>query len=229
MEAREHYQWVRNTKRSLDFAAQVHARVLVCHLGSVKYFLFNPANRLERYLDKHPDAALAEDKRYQAMLAKSLSKLRARKGRYWERAQSSVKGILDFAAQRGVSLGIENREKFCELPLDADFPEFLSSLPDGARAGYWHDCGHAYLKSRLGLLNHREHLEKNAGRLIGFHLHDVNAEGQDHQAVGSGKIDFKMVSEFWRPHHLLTLELGPRASSDDVRASKERIEALIKS
>jgi hypothetical protein len=55
----------------------------------------------------------------------------------------------------------------------------------------------------------------------------VNAEGQDHQAVGSGMIDFKMVSAFWRPHHLLTLELGPRATVDDVRLSKERIEALM--
>ena len=79
----------------------------------------------------------------------------------------------------------------------------------------------------MGLLNHREHLAKNADRLLGFHLHDVNAEGEDHQAVGSGKVDFKMLSEFWRPHHLLTLELGPRASADDVRRSKERIEALM--
>jgi sugar phosphate isomerase/epimerase len=226
-DARERYQWHRNTMRSLDFAAQVRARALVCHLGSVKFFLFNPAARLEHYRNSHPDAVLAEDKRYQALLAKSHSKLRARMGPYWERAQMCVREILDYAAQRGVTLGLENRETFCELPLDADFPGFLSSLPEGAPAGYWHDCGHACLKGGLGLLDQREQLERNAGRLVGFHLHDVNAEGQDHQAVGSGRIDFKMVSEFWRPHHLLTLELSPRASADDVRSSKERIEALI--
>src|SRR5208283_1404656 len=37
VDARERHQWLRNTKRSLDFAAQVRARVLVCHLGSVKF------------------------------------------------------------------------------------------------------------------------------------------------------------------------------------------------
>jgi sugar phosphate isomerase/epimerase len=227
LEPREHYQWLRNTKTSIDFAAQVKAQILVCHLGSVRFFFFNPAVRLERYRHRHPDAVLAEDKDYQTLLAKALAKLRARMGRYWERTQASVKEVLEYAAQRGVRLGLENRESFAELPLDADFPAFLSSIPEGAPAGYWHDCGHACIKSDLGLLNHREQLEKNAGRLIGFHLHDVNAKGQDHQAVGSGKIDFKMVSEFWRPHHLLTLELSPRASPDDVRVSKERIEALM--
>jgi len=36
-----------------------------------------------------------------------------------------------------------------------------------------------------------------------------------------------MVSGFWRPEHLLVLELSPRVAVEDVRASKERIEALI--
>ena len=79
----------------------------------------------------------------------------------------------------------------------------------------------------MGLLNHRQHLAKNAPRLIGFHLHDVNAKGSDHQPVGSGHIDFKMVSEFWKPEHLLTLELSPRVGLEDVKSSKVRVEALM--
>lgn len=38
-EHREHDQWLRHTKRSIDFAAQVKARVLVCHLGSVTFLV----------------------------------------------------------------------------------------------------------------------------------------------------------------------------------------------
>jgi hypothetical protein len=45
--------------------------------------------------------------------------------------------------------------------------------------------------------------------------------------VGSGHIDFKMVSEFWRPEHLLTLELSPRMTLDDVKISRARVEALM--
>src|SRR5688572_13665064 len=34
-------QWLRQTRRSIDFAAQLKASVLVCHLGSVRFWWFN--------------------------------------------------------------------------------------------------------------------------------------------------------------------------------------------
>lgn len=227
-EYREHDQWLRHTKRSIDFAAQVKAKALVCHLGSVTFFWFNPARNVKNYLRDHPDAGRRpDDKAYQAVLQKAMVRLRKRMKPFWERTKSSINEILDYAAQKNVRLGLENREKFEELPLDGDYPEFLASLPANAAAGYWHDTGHADIKESMGLLNHRQHLESLRDRILGFHLHDVSAQGQDHQAVGSGHIDFKMVSSFWRPHHLLTLELSPRITTEEVVSSKARIEALM--
>jgi sugar phosphate isomerase/epimerase len=226
-EPREHFQWVRHTKRSLDFAAQVGAKILVCHLGSVDFFWLNPGAKIRSYVDAHPGFAPAADRKYQALLAKSIARMRERMAPCWEQTQSSVKEVLGYAGEKGVKLALENREKFEELPMDADFPAYLAGLPAGASAGYWHDTGHAHIKEQQGLLQHRDHLEKNAGALIGFHLHDVSADGQDHQAIGSGKIDFAMVSSFWRPEHTLVLELSPRASADDVRSSKARIDELL--
>jgi sugar phosphate isomerase/epimerase len=197
-EFREHDQWLRHTKRSIDFAAQVKARAIVCHLGSVKFFWFNPAHNV-----------------------------RTRMGPYWAQVKASIAEVLDHAREKGVRLGFENREKFDELPVDADYAEFLAGFEADAPVGYWHDTGHADIKEGMGLLNHRQHLAKMAPRQIGWHLHDVDANGQDHQPIGSGHIDFKMVSEFWRPEHNFVLELGPRASVDDVLESKRRIEALM--
>ncbi len=228
-EHREHDQWLRHTKRSIDFAAQVKAKVLVCHLGSVAFFWFNPARTIKDYLRDHHDAGRTpEDKTYHALLAKCMVRLRKRMPPFWEQVKTSVAEIFDYATQKGIKLGFENREKFEELPVDADYAEFIAGLPANAPAGYWHDTGHADIKEGMGLLNHRQHLVKNAPRLLGFHLHDVNAQGSDHQPIGAGHIDFKMVSEFWRPEHLLTLELSPRISVDDVKASKIRVEALMR-
>lgn len=223
----EHDQWLRHTRRSIDFAAQVGAKVVVCHLGSVRFFWFNPADRLRAYADRHPGANLATDPGYRPVLAKATARLRKKMGPFWARTQASVREVLAHAAAKGVRLGFENREKFVELPVDDDFPAFLASLPADAAAGYWHDTGHADLKQTMGVINHRAHLEKLAPRLLGFHLHDVDADGHDHQAIGSGKIDFQMVREFWRPEHLLVLELHPRLAVDAVRLSKSRIEALL--
>ncbi len=224
---RERDQWLRQTKRSIDFAAQVKARALVCHLGSVRFFWLNPARKLKGYLDAHPDTAVADDRAYQAVLKKAVAKLRQRMPKFWTNTKNGINDILAYAADKGVRLGFENREKFEELPIDEDYASFLDALPQPNPCGYWHDTGHAQIKQNLGLLNHRAHLEKMAPRLLGFHLHDVSEQGKDHQPVGSGKIDFKMISSFWRPEHLLTLEFSPRLTVDEVRWSKERIEKLM--
>lgn len=224
---REHEQWLRHTKRSIDFAAQVKSQVLVLHLGSVKFWLFPPGRKVHSYLHANPGAAAAADVHYEAILKKACEKMRGRMPPFWKQVHKSLGAISHYAQERGIALGCENREKFEELPLDDDFPALFEALGSPTPCGYWHDTGHADIKQGLGLIDHRAHLERNAGRLLGFHLHDVSAAGKDHQPIGSGRIDFDMVSRFWRPEHRLTLELSPRVSTEDVAASKVKIEALI--
>jgi sugar phosphate isomerase/epimerase len=224
---KEREQWSRQTKRSIDFAAQVGASLLVCHLGSVKYLWLEPDRQMTAYRAAHPDAVKSGDKAYRALVDKALGKLRKKMVPFWERTQESIRGVLDYAAEKRVRLGLENRERFEELPIDADFPEFLAGLPSPSPAGYWHDAGHAHLKENMGLIDHRKQLKDNASRLLGFHLHDVDAEDRDHQAIGSGTIDFEMLSTFWRPEHLFVIELSPRVPVEGVLSSKARVDALM--
>ena len=224
---REHEQWLRHTKRSIDFAAQVRARVLVMHLGSVPFFWFNPARKLKAFVRNNPTVTVPDDHAYRALLRKSCEKLRRRMIPYWAQVKASIEEIRDYAAGRGVAIGLENREKFEELPIDDDFPALLESIAEPNTCGYWHDTGHADIKQGMGMLEHRLHLERNAARLLGFHLHDVTPDGRDHQPIGAGRINFEMISEFWRPGHLLTLELSPRVKQEDVLSSKQRVGELL--
>lgn len=226
-DARERDQWLRQSKRTIDFATQVRAPKVVLHLGAVEFFWFNPAGRVESYHESHPGTDLTQDAAYQKLLAKALARLKARMPGYWARTKECLAELLPYAEQKGVRLGFENREAFDELPLDADHAELIAALGRPGACGYWHDAGHAQIKHDLGLLNHREHLEKNAAHLIGFHLHDVSEAGQDHQPIGSGKIDFEMVSSFWRPEHTLVLEFSPRLSGEQVLESKRRVDELL--
>ncbi len=225
-DARERDQWQRHSKRTMDFAHQVGAKKVVMHLGRVEFPWFNPARKIERYLETNPNAGRENDASYQKMLTAGLTKINDRKAAFMDRMRAGLTSLFPYAAEKGVALGLENREAFDELPVDADFAGLLAGMPD-APVGYWHDTGHAQLKENMGLLTHRDHLAQNASRAIGFHLHDVSADGHDHQAVGAGKIDFEMVSQFWRPEHTLVIELSPRVSREDVVRSKERIEALV--
>jgi sugar phosphate isomerase/epimerase len=226
-DSRERDQWLRQTKRSIDFAAQVGATLLVCHLGSVPYLWFLPDRKMTAYRAAHPEAVRSGDKVYQALLTKALAKLRGKMPPFWERTQESIQSVLDYAAEKKVRLGLENRERFEELPVDADFPDFLGNMQTPLPVGYWHDSGHAHLKEEMGVIDHRAQLEANASRLLGFHLHDVDKEGHDHQPIGSGGIDFEMVRSFFRSEHLFVIELSPRVDVEGVRSSKARVEAML--
>jgi sugar phosphate isomerase/epimerase len=226
-DARERDQWLRHSKRTMDFAHQVKAQKVVMHLGAVEFFWLNPARKVDAYLEAHADADLANDAVYQKILAKAVAALKERMPVYWENTKQGLLELLPYAEQKGLKLGFENREKFEELPLDPDHPALIEAMARPAACGYWHDTGHAQIKQSMCLLNHREHLEKNAPNAIGFHLHDVSAEGSDHQAIGSGRVDFEMVSSFWRPEHTLVIELSPRLSVEEVLSSKKRVEELV--
>lgn len=226
-DARERDQWLRHSKRTIDFAHQVRARKVVLHLGSVEFFWFNPAHKVEAHIAAHPGTDFSTDAGYQKLLAKSLAKLKTRLPVYWDNTKAGLVQLLPYAGEKGVLLGFENREKFEELPLDADHSDLIALMAKPNACGYWHDTGHAQIKQNMGLLNHREHLGKNAPHAIGFHLHDVSAEGRDHHAIGSGKVDFEMVSSFWRPEHTLVIELSPRLTPEEVLSSKQRVEQLV--
>jgi sugar phosphate isomerase/epimerase len=226
-EFREHDQWLRHTKRTIDFAAQVGASAMVTHLGSVRFFWFDPGVRLRHWRRNHPDRAHPDDESYRKVLAGCGRRLRKVMPAYWTQVKASLTEIGQYALDKGVRVACENREKFSELPVDDDFAELFTSLPQPHPCAYWHDTGHAELKHRMGLLEHRAHLERLAPHLIGFHLHDVDAESNDHQPIGAGTIDFELMSEFWRPEHLLTLEFSPALDAHEVLDSKARVEALI--
>jgi sugar phosphate isomerase/epimerase len=223
----ERDQWIRATKRSIDFCAQVKAQVLVCHLGSIRFFWFNPVRKIRRHTQENAADGYAGDEAFLELKDSVLGKLRKRMPPYLAALKSCIGEVLAYAKQHGVTLGFENREKMEELPLDADFSDLLASFPADAPVGYWHDTGHAHIKERLALLKHREHLAGLAPRLLGFHLHDVSTHGSDHQAIGTGRIDFDMVSSFWRSYHKLVLELSPRLSVEEVVESRRRINQYL--
>ena len=228
LNAREQGLWLRHTKRSIDFAVQVNSTALVCHLGSVQFLWRNPGRMLASYIKRHPKADIPHGRRYQAVLEKAQEKLGKRIEPYWERSKESVQQVLQYAAERGVRLGLENREKLEELPVDEDLADYFAMLPLDASVGYWHDTGHADIKESMGLINHRAQLEKMAERTIGFHLHDVGPDWEDHQALGVGHVNFEMISEFWRPEHILVVELSPRVPVEGVRSSLDKLQKLVK-
>lgn len=225
VDSRELNLWHRYSMQTLDFASKVGASRVVMHSGSVHFFFWSPEARLDRWIEKSGLKAdeFADSKTFRKRCDRGIKRVSASAAPWLKRVHENYKSLLPEVRERGLVLGIENREGFEELPLDGGFSDFLGEYDEDAPIGYWHDTGHAQIKHQYGLLDHTEHLEKMAPRLVGFHLHDVSESGKDHRVPGTGTIDFKMIARHVRPEHTLVLELSPSLTSQEVVASKEYI------
>jgi sugar phosphate isomerase/epimerase len=219
--------WQRYAEQTLDFASTLEARAVVLHLGGARRRWFDPSERLLTKALKVGLAHAAQDPKYLQARDEALVKLRQLSAEPWQRVLARLTPLASLAATRGLRLGLENREGVDELPLDADWPSLFTSANLPPACGYWHDSGHAQIKALLGLLDLNAHLAAMAPHVIGFHLHDCNADGHDHRPLGQGIVDFSRLSMLFRAEHLFTLELAPGTPADDVRASRERVQSLL--
>jgi len=218
-------QWYRQTCKTIEFADQVGAKIMVLHLGSVGFPFFNP---VARTMDRLRKGKLPVDDA--AAMSRIWAHLLARVGRrapaYWERVKKNLIPVREFARRHGILMGCENREGMDELPLDASMGELFVDREEGDVLRYWHDTGHAQLKEQAGVVDHQAMLEANARWLTGFHLHDVR-DGRDHSVPGTGTVDFSMVRRFIRSDHTLVLELSPRLGAEEVLESKRYLEKIL--
>lgn len=217
----EHLLWFRNTLKTIDFASRVGADLMVIHSGSVPFMFWPPETKLEQVMEGMDFAEREQSTEFAKVRDRQLQRIRRKQRRFRRQLIESYREILPAAKEKGVRLGIENREGFTELPLDAEMRGLLAELDEPEWFGYWHDAGHAELKSRLGVFPHRQLLEDNHERQFGFHLHDVSPSDRDHQPLGSGVIDWNMVRTYMKPEQILVLELSPRLTPEEVASSRE--------
>lgn len=222
----ERMLWFRHTLKTIDFAHRVGANLMVIHSGSVPFWFGHPEMKIDSFRATREESE-GLDNDYTALLDKQLKRVRRWQKRYFDRLTENFRQLLPFAREKGVRLGIENREGLTELPLDADMAGFLRELGEPEVYGYWHDAGHAQLKEMMGIRPHREMLRENADRMFGFHLHDVSTDERDHQPIGQGVIEWDMLRKFIREDHIVVLELSPRTRSQQVAESLDYVRSRV--
>ena len=202
---------VRYTLQTFEFARRVKAPVVVLHLGSLE--LKDYTGRLCDLL-KHDGKATPK---FEKLRTEATARQEAVKGKFVARMYETLRQLLPEAEKRGLKLGCENRQALEEIPLESDFAAFFREFA-GSNVAYWHDIGHAQIKENLGLIRHTEYLESLAGRLVGFHIHDVQFPARDHAAPGTGMVDFAALKPFVKPEHVKVFELSPGLPVEKVRA-----------
>ena len=125
-----------DTIQTLDFAQRVGASVVVLHLGRIE---------MKPYTDRMiemVEAGLRDTPKYQKLCYEMEETRLTRKDRQEALALEMLHNLEQEAAQRGLILGIENREHVEEIPFEPDLPFLFLDFPGGT-VRYWHDTGHA--------------------------------------------------------------------------------------
>jgi sugar phosphate isomerase/epimerase len=215
----------KHTLKTFEMAERVGAKLVVLHTGAADLGgLFGTPDYTEK-LEKMVEAGQKGTPKYEKLLAEIQERREKRKATPMRHAAEMIRDLAEAAGEKGLLLGIENREAVEEIPFDYDIQFFLEELPENVR--YWHDCGHAQIKENLGLIDlHAMHVETLAPRLAGFHIHDVIPPGMDHCPPGSGMIDFKALAPFVKPSHIKVLELNPAVPIEDVRKGIEFMKSV---
>lgn len=209
---RERELAIKHTLNTFDFAQRVGAKTIVLHFGSMD--LKDYTGKLKELLERGERGS----PKFLKVVAEATVAREAKKKKFYDHARDSLRQLLTDAKFRGLTLAIENREAVEELPLESDFQSLLAEFP-APHVAYWHDLGHAHIKTELGFINHAQHLAAHAARLAGFHVHDVKFPCRDHFPPGGGDIDYASLQPFVKPEHIKVFELSPKVPLDSVTRS----------
>ena len=210
---------IRHTLKTFEFAERLKASLVVLHPGSMD--LKDYTGKLEEMLERGEKGS----PKFQKLVAEAMTKREERKGKFFERTKETLRLLLPEAEKRGLKLGCENREAVQELPLENDFDLFFKEFTS-PNVVYWHDTGHAQIKENFGFIHHARHLESLAGRLAGFHIHDVQFPARDHCAPGTGMIDYAALKPFVKPEHIKVFEFGSKMPVEDAKAGITHIKNI---
>ena len=209
---------VKHTLNTLDFAVKVGAPLVVLHFGSMD--LKDYTGKLKELLERGEKGS----PKFQKFVAEAAAAREAKKKKFYEHARDTLRELYGEAKARGIKFGIEIREAVEELPVESDFAALLKEFP--APVFYWHDVGHAQIKHDFGFIDHAKFLAERAGRLAGFHIHDVKFPARDHFPPGGGDIDFAALAPFVKPEHIKVFELSPKVPVDSVRPSVAHLKRI---
>lgn len=205
-------QGVISVKRSIDLAHALGVRVIVVHAG-----IASSDDQLEKKLVKLFRAGQAGSPEYTDLKTRVIEARAAHAAPHLEAVQRSLVELLAYAEKVGIRLGLENRYHYIDLPIP-DEMDLLLNLAGPEQLGFWYDVGHAQTLDRLGFFPCQEWLQRFGGRMVGIHLHDVVGI-DDHDAPGSGEVDFAQISSYLPEDAVRTLELKPQLSAEQVKRS----------
>jgi sugar phosphate isomerase/epimerase len=201
---------VQHTLRTLQFASEMGASLVVIHCG------YAPLRRTSTY-DLMEMIALNQQNtaRYDKVFMKFIKERDKRAAKHLEQVMKALEFLLPHAEQLNVQLGLENLPTLEAVPNEGEMELLVQQFPS-PYLKYWHDLGHGQIRENLGFINHLSWMERLAPVMGGMHLHDVANRLQDHTMPPFGEFGLQRFAPFASDAIPMVLEPSNRATFEEV-------------
>ncbi|MDA0577805.1 MAG: sugar phosphate isomerase/epimerase [Verrucomicrobia bacterium] len=203
---------VRHTTATIQFAAEIGARVVVCHAGNVEMRAYT--RKLIRLAE--------EGKQYSPRFERTKTKLLLKRDQkvppYLDHLEAGIAALLPELERTGIALAFENLPTWEAIPTEMEIQTICQKV-NSPHIRHWHDLGHGQIRQNLGLTSQKHWISKLSPWLAGFHVHDVAPPAHDHLMPPDGQIDFAALAPVIPPQALKVLEPAPGTPPERIRAA----------
>jgi len=210
---------VRHTEKSIHFAAELGARVVVAHAGYVD--IPKLTDELLDLYDHGGTGSAAYDKTRQRLLD-TRDKNAARHLGWLRQGLDQLLPLLDAT---GVTLALELLPWWETVPTETEMMVLMHAY-DTPRLRCWCDVGHMQIRQNLMQVNAHRWLERLQPFIAGYHLHDTQAPARDHLMPPLGQIDFTAMGAVLAPGALGVMEPTPNTDPALVIAGRAHLQKL---
>jgi sugar phosphate isomerase/epimerase len=201
---------VTHTRKTIEFAADIGAAVVVAHSGNVDMRAYT------RKLISWAEHGRQQETRYEKTRMKLLLKRDKRVRPHLENLYWGLEQLLPLLESTGVTLALEILPTWEAIPTEAEMTEIARRF-NSPHIRYWYDTGHGGIRENLGLVASLRWLERLSDVLAGMHIHDVIPPAHDHVMPPEGNIDFSRFRDIIRPDMPVVLEPAPGTPAEVIR------------
>jgi sugar phosphate isomerase/epimerase len=209
-QAKIHDLAVQHTLRTMQFASEIGAGIIVIHCGYATIRRVS-THTLTDLIQGNLQNSDAYERKFNALLKKR-TKAHVKP---LNQIRKALEYLLPLAERLDVQLGLENLPTLEAVPDEEDMALLLGEF-NSPYLKYWHDIGHAQIRENLGYIQHLAVLEQLGPALGGMHLHDVADVTRDHVMPPNGELGLQRYRPFVRDDIPLVVEPSPFSTFEDV-------------